>query len=283
MQPQSDIAAPRDRTLACVRCGYDLRGLELEHPCPECGVPVRASASQENLRYAAPHWLRSLRTGLTLLLVSMGLLAGMWGAWCVLGLIEVRLRGTAPVADAFVQPTLGLSLACAVAGVVGALLAFRRDPGDRRLRRGPTSRSISVILAATSGVVGVLALVPGLLIGRAGPSLLIVLLLCLSGLSISAIPTLATLARRSPARKPTTPRALAILVAGTELLAFIYALGLALLPRASFGGCCGAMFFMTLVIAIPASTLFYLQFLWRALCAVRAALKAQNRAGPLAP
>lgn len=27
--------------LACVNCGYDLKGLDVDHACPECGVPVR--------------------------------------------------------------------------------------------------------------------------------------------------------------------------------------------------------------------------------------------------
>ncbi len=27
--------------LACVNCGYDLKGIDVDHACPECGIPVR--------------------------------------------------------------------------------------------------------------------------------------------------------------------------------------------------------------------------------------------------
>jgi hypothetical protein len=202
----------------------------------------------------------------------------MGAAWCVLGLIEVRVYGASPVADAVVHPILGLSLACAVAGVFGALLAFRRDPGERSLRRGPNARGTAVALAWSSGAAGALAFVPRLLGGLAGQLVLIVLALSLSGLSISAIPTVAVLAGRSPARRQTSPRALAVLVGGTELLLFVYAAGLTLLPRTPFVGNYVAALIIVLPIAIPASAFFYLQFLWRVLCCVRVALEAQGRA-----
>jgi hypothetical protein len=276
---ERELAGHDDHPIACVRCGYDLRGLELDHPCPECGVPVAASASKANLPFAAPWWLRSLRAGLMLLLVSLAGLASVWVLLFVLVLAEIDLRGEPAIADALFRPALGLSLIFAIMGVLGAMLAFRRDPGDRQPPRRPEARRVSVILAASSGVMGMLALVPGLLGGKAGPFVFIVLALCLSGLSLTAIPVFAALLRRSPARSGASAGALALLVGGTEAVLFVYAAFLTLLPRAPFVRTYVASLFIVLVIAIPACAFFYLRFLWLTLRAVRAALAAQGDAG----
>lgn len=99
--------APRIQThLACGRCGYDLVGLKFDQACPECGLLISASASRGDLQYAATWWLRSLRTGLTLLLASLGSLAAMWVLLFVLVLAEINVRGEATVADALFRPVL---------------------------------------------------------------------------------------------------------------------------------------------------------------------------------
>ncbi len=243
-----------------------------------------ASTCRRNLQYAAPHWLRSVRAGLTLLLVSLGSLAGMWVLWFVLFLGEIDLHGEPTIAEALLWPFLGLSLACAASGFVGVLLVSCRDPGDRQTRRGLNSRNVSVVLGASSGITGALTFVPGLLTGRTGPLVLIALALSLSGLSISAIPTLATLVRRSTVKKRISPGALVVFVAGTEVLLFVYVALLALFgPTSSASNYIGVLF-VVLLIAIPASALLYLLFLWHVFHCVRAAIAAQGRlptgAGP---
>lgn len=49
--------------LACRRCGYNLRGLELETVCPECRTAVGWSAKGNLLRYANPGWVENLARG----------------------------------------------------------------------------------------------------------------------------------------------------------------------------------------------------------------------------
>ena len=52
--------------LACIRCGYDLRGLSLDADCPECGLAVHrsaAAASGTGLADAPPPWVGTVAAG----------------------------------------------------------------------------------------------------------------------------------------------------------------------------------------------------------------------------
>jgi hypothetical protein len=273
--PGSETPAAQGFNLTCVRCGYDLRGLGLEHVCPECGSPVAASTTRENLHYAAAWWLRSLRTGLTLLLVSLGTLAGMWISWFILGLGEINVRGAPATAEALVRPYAAISLACAVLGQCGVQLTLRRDPGDERRYPVISARRVARVAGWLAGIAGVFTPALGLLGGRAGVLLIVVLALSLSALALTAVPVLVALISRSPGRRATSAKPLVILVAGTEIAVLIYAFLLARSAGAFYVGC----LFIALAIAIPAVALVYLQLIWRALCSVRAALEAQAQAG----
>ena len=56
----------------CHRCGYNLRGLEVEGRCPECGLAVRESLGSDSLRTADRGWLRTVRRGWWLVMASFG-------------------------------------------------------------------------------------------------------------------------------------------------------------------------------------------------------------------
>ncbi len=57
--------------LDCVRCGYNLRGLEPRASCPECDEAVARALRGELLRFADPAWVTSLSAGVVWLVVGL--------------------------------------------------------------------------------------------------------------------------------------------------------------------------------------------------------------------
>jgi len=55
----------------CVNCGYNLRTLEIASVCPECATTVADSLHSAELRFANRDWLRKVRRGIWLLLVTV--------------------------------------------------------------------------------------------------------------------------------------------------------------------------------------------------------------------
>lgn len=60
-----------DSDIHCVQCGYNLRGLSGRGICPECGKPVLQSLAGELLKHSPIDWLRLVKKGLMLLLISI--------------------------------------------------------------------------------------------------------------------------------------------------------------------------------------------------------------------
>lgn len=58
----------------CYRCGYDLRGINDDQPCPECGLLAQRSRRQtDELHNTRPGWLRTLSRGIWLILLALAL------------------------------------------------------------------------------------------------------------------------------------------------------------------------------------------------------------------
>ena len=86
----------------CLRCGYNLRGLDPGGVCPECGMPIERSLHSNLLRFSDDRYLATLHRGVFLVLAS---LAGQ----------HVLLIGTVFVA--FALAWLGLRVHDEVIGV----------------------------------------------------------------------------------------------------------------------------------------------------------------------
>ena len=54
----------------CRMCGYNLRGIERNSCCPECGNDINWSLNADQLRFANFNWLRKLRTGTKCLITA---------------------------------------------------------------------------------------------------------------------------------------------------------------------------------------------------------------------
>lgn len=56
--------------LICVGCQYNLRGQLPDGTCPECGEPIEKSLKSDHLRFANLVWLRSIKSGLSLIIIA---------------------------------------------------------------------------------------------------------------------------------------------------------------------------------------------------------------------
>jgi hypothetical protein len=59
-------AAPHETNITCAQCGYNLRGLEADGLCPECGQPIAISLRGHRLVRSDPAWLNRVAHGLVI-------------------------------------------------------------------------------------------------------------------------------------------------------------------------------------------------------------------------
>ena len=57
--------------LSCLNCGYNLRGLDPNGCCPECGVAIGRSVHGDLLRFCSPRWVRRIAQGINLLILGL--------------------------------------------------------------------------------------------------------------------------------------------------------------------------------------------------------------------
>lgn len=123
-----------ERSLQCVGCGYDLRGLPAHGNCPECHTEIWRSRNGGRLKYADPFWMRRILWGHRIMFWSSAVLA-IVVAVAIIGAIVLPLTftsGPPPVGFdiAFAASILLFNIAIAGAGA-GTILAAWPEPRER--------------------------------------------------------------------------------------------------------------------------------------------------------
>lgn len=166
-----------DYDVACIFCGYNLRGLLPTGRCPECGSPIADSIRGDFLKFADPAWLDKLRLGTSLklwnILVAIlaglagGLLAVLTGLSALVPLVAM-IAGVLGLWATFLittqEPRISLQedpitlrkviRTCALAAFVGSIIQQGVSAGP-----GASLGSASVLIAVLGGILGLAGVV----------------------------------------------------------------------------------------------------------------------------
>lgn len=125
-------AAKLDLDLACFQCGYSLRTIDWESVCPECGTPVRRSATGGWLQFAKPEWLRKLRWGVDLTIISavLAIMGGIAITIYIFAEFIAKNRQPEPVEFSGINILLS-ALYYALLMAITLLLTAPEDTGER--------------------------------------------------------------------------------------------------------------------------------------------------------
>jgi hypothetical protein len=141
----------------CFRCGYDLRGVADDQPCPECGLlAARSRRPTDELHHTRPGWLRRLSWGTGLILLAM-LLGVVWqGAYRDVTQSLMQRSNTANSAKAYYQLMQLTQHASWIGWDVSAVLLLfgvvlltgpeRYPPADRADRRRRWALRVAALL-----------------------------------------------------------------------------------------------------------------------------------------
>ena len=115
--------------VVCRRCGYNLRSLEADGVCPECGAAVAISIHGFYLRFAPLKWVRRLALGAKLLVASIATMVG-WMAMMGFAIAMIVIAMPQNPSAVGPSPTLMMIMTVSMIGVwVG------QDHGDCCLSR----------------------------------------------------------------------------------------------------------------------------------------------------
>lgn len=145
-----------DDAKACVRCGYNLRGLKVSGDCPECGTAVKISLGGKVLRHSDPAYLMALQRGLALVLTALAL-------YVLVLIVTLGLKAFTTLADEPWYPVAEYALyaGAALLGVLGYWLFSAPDPALTESETPHSARRIirAAALAQAAIKLGQLALV----------------------------------------------------------------------------------------------------------------------------
>jgi len=139
--------------LTCATCAYNLRTMHHDAVCPECGTPVAHSLRVDELRFCDPSWLRRIRKGLTLAVLSVLVsiaLAALVGIFTAV--TALRASGSVAVPGASVMLIIGFSMSVLPLWSLFCITSPKPDeaPDDRTNRIGRWSRNLVVAALVVS-------------------------------------------------------------------------------------------------------------------------------------
>lgn len=185
--------------LACVRCGYNLRGLAPEGRCPECGTPIGRSVRGNLLQYSDPNWVERIARGMTWVVAAIG-------AQILFAIAEGYLTNLLRVFGVTVGQSETVFQILRQAGELVMLGGFWQatvaDPGDLAAQEfGP--RQIARYALTVAVVGGVFRALAGIAAGQPSQAMY----LAVEGVRIAGYFALGTYASRLALRIPDEPLA----------------------------------------------------------------------------
>jgi hypothetical protein len=168
--PMPSVAVSVDGRISedkiCIDCGYNLRGLNTDGRCPECGGEVAASLRGHELHYASLPWLHSVRRGFHSMKIAI-----LLSLLVIIGITMIQIAWQAtkssrglPATALFLMTSVSMTLT-SLLGLYGMVLATRAEPRVAHQGEGWSFRRWARLLT-----VAALALWGGLeLLSRLGP------------------------------------------------------------------------------------------------------------------
>lgn len=144
--PRFTAPIPDDRP--CIRCGYNIRGLDPTGECPECGVRLALSLRSRLLKHADPAYVRRLHRGARTLFWAFISVFFLFGGRMAAGAVITILFGSAVALGAAMTM---LSIAWVGAVAWGLWLVTSPDPARfARATRDGARRTVRWALGAAA-------------------------------------------------------------------------------------------------------------------------------------
>jgi hypothetical protein len=145
--PTNQIA----RSVPCLTCGYDLRGLQPTGACPECNRDISESLRGDWLRFADPRWLHGIELGARLSIYSRRIIG--YGLIALIFLfffaLAVGFAGAHPLLGIFVAFPFYAAIAAVGFSIMGIIvsqwLTAAPDPSDQTRAAWSSSVTYSII------------------------------------------------------------------------------------------------------------------------------------------